>query len=239
MAKFGKWIAGGLGWAFMGPVGGIIGFLLGSVIDEIPTGGLQQAGKTTSGDFAVSLLVLVAALMKADGKVLRSELNYVRNYLIQAFGTESAAEAVQLLQRLLKQDIPVDEVTMQMRQRMDYASRLQLLHFLYGIANADKELHPAEIRLISHIADMLGIADADQQSLNAMFYDDVDAAYKVLNISPTATDEDVKKAYRKMAVKYHPDKVDYLGEEIKKAAENKFQQLNAAYEKIKNKREMK
>ncbi|HYX09559.1 MAG TPA: TerB family tellurite resistance protein [Bacteroidales bacterium] len=239
MAKFGKWIAGGLGWAFMGPVGGIIGFIVGSVIDEIPGNSLQQTGQTTSGDFAVSLLVLVAALMKADGRVMRSELNWVKNYLEQTFGRASAAEAIQLLQKLLKQEIPVDDVALQMRQRMDYASRLQLLHFLYGIANADKELHPDEIRLINHIADMLGISADDKQSVNAMFYDDVEAAYKVLNISPSATDDEVKKAYRKMAVKNHPDKVGYLGDDIKKAAENKFQQLNAAYEKIKKKRGIK
>jgi DnaJ like chaperone protein len=69
-----------------------------------------------------------------------------------------------------------------------------------------------------------------------MFVKDTDSAYKILEIEPNATNEEVKKAYKKMAVKYHPDKVSHLGEDVRKAAEEKFQNLNAAYNEIKKQR---
>jgi DnaJ like chaperone protein len=60
-----------------------------------------------------------------------------------------------------------------------------------------------------------------------------------LEIDSSATDDEVKKAYRKQAMKHHPDKVSHLGEEIRKAAEEKFQKLNEAYERIKSARGIK
>ena len=71
-----------------------------------------------------------------------------------------------------------------------------------------------------------------------MFVKDTGSAYKILEISPDASDEEVKKAYRELAKKYHPDKVAHLGEEVKRAAEEKFTRLNAAYEAIKEERGM-
>ena len=237
MGTFTKWLAGGLGWAFFGPLGGILGFVLGSFIDSSDiTQQKKPDGTTTTGDFAVSLLVLVAAVMKADGKVLRSELDYVKAYFIKVFGESSAGEAMILLRDLLKQEIDMKAVTLQIRSRLDYASRLQMLHFLYGIANADNRLHPGELNILQLIAGYLGISARDQVSIKAMFFDEIDASYKILEVSPSATNEEIKKAYRSMAVKYHPDKVAYLGEDIKRAANEKFQKVNESYEKIKKER---
>jgi DnaJ like chaperone protein len=232
MAKFGKWIAGGLGWGFFGPIGGLVGFALGSILDhaEIRTSGME--GPTTRGDFAVSLLVLVAAVMKADDKVLRSELNYVKTYFVRSFGEESAAEAIQMLRNILQQQIPLEQVCIQIRDHLDYSSRLQLLHFLFGISASDNEVHPREVEIIARIATLLNISGPDHDSVKAMFVKDTNWAYKVLEIEPTATEEDIKKAYRKMAMLHHPDKVAYLGDDLKKAANEKFRNINLAYETI-------
>ncbi len=237
MGKWGKWIGGGLGWAFLGPLGGILGFVLGSVLDGAQQG--EGAARTTQGDFSVSLLVLLAAVMKADGTVKRSELDFVKQYLVQSVGEDHAREAVRMLRDILKQHIPIVDVSRQIKMYLDYPGRLQLLHLLYGLSGADGQFHPKELEMIELIAVNMGISEADRKSIRSMFVPDTNAAYKILEISPSATDEEVKKAYRKMAVKYHPDKVSYLGEEYQRSAKEKFQKIQEAYEQIRKERGMK
>lgn len=252
MAKFGKWIGAGLGALAGGPIGAIFGFVIGSAFDtKSPNGDgsyynsndpYQQGGnrytqkQTTQGGYAVSLLVLIAAVMKADGKALKSELNYVRDFFEHNFGRESANEAINMLHDILQQEIPVNDVCHQIQRNMDHPSRLQLLHFLFGIAAADGKVDDIEIKVIARIAINLGISSKDYESIKSMFIQDTDAAYKILEIDPSASDEEVKKAYRRMAMKYHPDKVSHLGEDVEKSANEKFRQVNKAYEDIKKQR---
>lgn len=238
MGNFAKWIGGGLGWVVAGPIGILIGFLLGSLVDSMTTDIVQSTpGKTTPGDYAISLLVLIAAIMKSDGKVMKSELDYVKRFLVQNFGTEGAQEALTILKDLLKQEIPVEDVCDQISSKMDYASKLQLMHFLYGISHSDGRMEEPELRLVEKIAHALGIRSADNESIKAMFVSNtLDSAYKILEVDPSASNEEIKKAYRNLAVQYHPDKVAYLGEEFRVAANEKFQKLNEAYEKIKKER---
>lgn len=236
MAKYGKWLTGGLGWAFFGPIGGLLGFVLGSLIDSAEVHTSNGNIGTTRGDFVASMVILIAAVMKADGKILKAELDYVKKYFVQVFGEQKAQEAILLLRDLLKKDIPIQEVTFQIRHHLDYSSRLQLLHFLYGVANSDGHIDISELNLIDLISHQLGINKKDSDSIKSMFVANTDSAYKILEIDPSVSDEEVKKAYRKMAVKYHPDKVSYLGEEVQNAAKEKFQKVNEAFEKIKKER---
>ncbi len=239
MANFTRWIAGGLGWAFFGPIGGILGFVVGSVVDGTQIQGRTgklEAGRTTTGDFAVSLLVLIAAVMKADGQVLKSELDYVKKYFVQAFGESSAGEAIMMLRDILNQDINVKDVSLQIKARMDYSSRLQMMHLLFGVSYADGKVHPLELQILQQIAGYLGISTKDFDSIKAMFIENTDGAYSILEVERSATNEEIKKAYRKMAVKYHPDKVSYLGEEFRNTANEKFKKVNEAYDKIKKER---
>ena len=230
-----KWFFGALGWSMFGPIGGILGYAIGS---QSGSNSKVTRSGTNSGDFGASLLILLAAVMKADGKILKSELDYVKNFLINNFGQNHANQALQMLKKILEKDFPLNQVCGQIQQNMDHSSRLQIMHVLFGLSAADGEVHPEEIRVIKTIGNYLNISQPDFESIQAMFYNDTASAYKVLEINKSATDTEVKKAYRKMAVKYHPDKVGHLGDDFQKMAEEKFKQLNEAYSRIKKERGM-
>lgn len=244
------WIGAGLGFVLTGPIGAIVGGILGSVIErsgvthgtqfkqQIPPGRQRQQSNTVQGDFSVSLLVLIAAVMKADGKVLKSELDYVKVQLERMVGAAAMPQSLQLLRDILKQEIPVQQVCQQISANLAYSYRLELLHLLFGISQADGEVHPDEVKVIDKIAFYLDISREDIASIKAMFIKDAKSAYKILEIETTASDDEVKKAYRKMAVKFHPDKVAHLGDELQEQAKQKFQEVQKAYEDIKKERGM-
>ncbi len=235
--KFGKWIGAGLGWTIGGPIGALLGFAFGSFVDSSDLEQFDRNPKvTTQGDFMVSLLVMVAAIMKADQRVLRSELDFVKRFLVGSFGENKAADMLRMLRDILKQDIPLREVTGQIRSRMDYASRLQLMHVIFGIAYSDGEIDRSELIQIEQSALDLGISEADIDSLKGMFIKSNDWAYHVLEVPVNATTEEIRKKYRQLALKNHPDKVSYLGEEIRRNAEEKFSRIKEAWEVIKKDR---
>ena len=255
-----KWIFGAVGWALYGPIGGIIGFMVGAAaenrgVKKLPGAnsdvGYNGGGNSSNGgygsgyspqeqrnSFMISLLVLSTAVMKADGKVLRSELEYVKVFIKNNFGEDAMADALKIIQGLLKKNINVPQVCAQIKVNMVIAQRLQLYHYLAGIAKADGVFSQDEYKLLVDVASYLGINSKDAASILEMYGGSASDPYKILEIESNASDEEVKKAYRRMAVKYHPDKLDNLGEDVKRAANEKFKSVQEAYEKIKQERGM-
>lgn len=261
-----KWIGAALGWSFGGPIGAIVGLALGSLGDTFSTGEknpfgnqpersrngddyrgrrpepnyrtqTQRRTQTSSGDFEVSLLILSSIVIKADGVQDQRELDFVRQQFVNMYGKDRANNAFRLFKEINKQNnISTRQVCLQIRQMMDHASRLQLMHFLFGIAKADGMVTEDEERQIHTIAGYLGVSSRDYESIKAMFYNSSDNAYKILEITKNASTDEIKKAYRKMVKKYHPDKVEHLGEEHKKGAEDKFKQVQKAYEQLQKER---
>lgn len=266
-----KWIGGLLGWASGGPIGALLGYFVGSVIEngmesfrtlsgggqsgqgswqggyrtgqqtysgtsssERRTGGYSSAEQRNS--FMLSLLVLSSAVIRADGKYLQSEMDYVRAFVRRNFGFVAENEAMNILEGLKGKDIDIYAVGGQIAANMNYSQRLQLFHYLADLANADGEVCENERRVLSSIATAIGITSSDADSILAMFSKAEESAYTVLEISPEATDDEVKKAYRRLAMKYHPDKVAQLGPDVQEAAKAKFQSIQSAYEKIKKER---
>jgi DnaJ like chaperone protein len=238
-----------LGKSFFGI---IIGFVIGSVIDSVK---IVTARKGAAGedifdyyrqqasrsheDFATMLMALSAAVMKADGRPLKSELEYIKAFFAQQFGPQYTREHLQILKHFLDAPgIPLDKICNDIKFRTQVEVRIQLLHYLFGIAKADGHVAETEIHVLKNIANLLSIPSHDFESVKNMFYRDVNSDYHVLGIEPSASDEEVKKAYRQMAVRYHPDKVGHMGEEYQKGANEKFQKIQEAYENIKKNRGM-
>ena len=261
-----KWIGGFLGWVTMGPIGALIGFLLGKAVDtyidgshQLPggdsaggQGGYQQPGgyqRTTTNrrytadeqrnSFFVSLLVLSSAVIKADGKTLPAELNFVREFFRSNFGEQAAQQAMQILQQLDRQQVNIYSVGDQIASNMNYSQRMQLLQYLVQIAMADGSFDKSEKSVLEAIASVIRLTSTDAASIISMYYKEEQSAYTILEISPSATDDEVRAAYRRMAMKNHPDRVATLGPEVQKAAAERFQQIHDAYETIKKQRGMK
>jgi len=235
---YGKWITGAVGWALGGPIGGILGFAVAAFLEgnsEHVTG-TPYTKTEERNSFLVSLLVLSSTVMKADGRIMKSELDFVKKFIAQNFGQEAAIESSRLLKDILTKDVDIISVGAQIKGYMNPESRIQLLHFLTGIALADGTVSSDELVVLRKIALALGIHQNESESVFAMFDKGIDAAYQVLEIDKGATDEEVKKAYKKLAVKHHPDKVSSLGSDVQKAAEERFKSIAEAYEKIKKDR---
>ena len=246
MSIFGKIIAGGLGWTLGGPIGAIIGVLMASLFESKDKSD-YQTNTTTEGsyrrtapanDFQIVLLILMAAVVKADGKVQKAELSVVKRFLVQNYGEDAAREAWQILNQLLKQNINVADVAMQCAANLNYSTRLQLINMLFSIAAGDGAVNNAEVNVIRNISHYMRVADADLASISAMFIkqSNPDWAYQVLELSPNCSDDEIKKAYRRMAMKYHPDKVNSLGEEVRQNATEKFRKVKEAYDYLKQQR---
>ena len=229
-----KWIWGGLGWAIGGPIGGILGYALGAMGQSI-----NYAGQTKGGDFLSVILILFASVMKADGVQKKSELEYIKKFLVSQFGVNQTKQLLQIFKKILEQDYSLEEVCLQIKSKMDKASRLQLIHILFGLSQSDGDVHPKEIKVINKISNLLGISNTEYQSIESMFKEDLDSAYKVLGINSNSTNLEIKKAYRRMANKFHPDKIAHLGEEYKNIAQEKFKSVSDAYHKIKKDRNIK
>ena len=252
MGSFTKWLGAGLGFSLGGPIGAAIGFAIGRFVDGFSDEDLNEekrayqrrvntgrgSEETQSGDFEMSLLVLASIVIKSDGKVDQRELDFVRIQFVSMYGKQRANNAFKIFSAIIQKEVSARQVCIQIRQNMSHASRLQLLHFLFGVAKADQFVAEEEVEEIKKIAGYLNINPRDFESIKAMFYNSSENSYKILEIEKSASNAEVKRGYRKMVKKYHPDKLQGLGEEHLKGANEKFQSIQSAYESIKNERGM-
>ncbi len=244
-----KWIGAIIGFSFRGFVGAVIGFVVGSLLDTLFGGNNAQRaqrrfkaefqGNVSPGDFELNLLSLASIVIKADGKVKQSELDYVRQYFVKSYGKERANATFRTFNEVIKKrEISAQRICEYIRPRLSYEVRLQVLHFLFAIANSDGHVSDAEKNTLLEIARYLQIYRKDFESIQAMFVKSADDAYTILEVDKNASNDEIKKAYRQMAKKYHPDKLQHMDEAYQKGAQEKFTKVQEAYERIQKEREM-
>lgn len=246
---YGKWIGGLMGFVTMGPLGALAGFAIGSLFDnanenDIETSGSQNEYAGQRNSFLFSMLVMASYIIRADGRIMHSEMEFVRNFLRNNFGEVAVSEGEQILMNLFEQRKQMDksnpmafkntihECGAQIASNMSYEERLQLLRFLTQIAQSDGNVCKEEIEALKEVALAMGLSYQEVESMLNMRGKSLDEAYKVLEISPNASDDEIRAAYKKMVLKHHPDRVATLGEDIRKAAEEKLQDINNAKERI-------
>ena len=251
----GKWIGGIIGFMAGGPLGALAGYALGSLIElggntasyttDYGNGQTEEdvfAGQRNS--FLFSMLVMASYIIRADGRIMHSEMEYVRQFLRMNFGEEAVIQGEQILLNLFEQRKQMErqnpmafkntihECGAQIAANLPYEQRLQLLDFLVNIAKSDGSVCSEEIAALKEVAQCMELSPKEVESMLNLSGNSLEEAYKVLEIDPSATNEEVRTAYRRLALKHHPDRVATLGEDVKKAAEEKFQQINNAKERI-------
>jgi len=245
-----KWILTIIGFMAYRFVGSVIGFMIGSRIDYNKNKVKTTSGKFGRGfqmpnsprykkqkpiDFEIKLLSLASLVIKSDGEVNASELDYVRRYFVKSYGKEKANETFRTFNDVIKsQKVNKQELASLIKDHTEYHSRLQILHFLFSIANSDGQISKAELTLIIDIGNIFEIYYKDFESIRAMFaeVEKPESAYTILELEPDADITEIKKAYRTMVKKYHPDKLQHLPEHLIKGAEEKFRSVQKAYEQL-------
>ena len=258
-----KWIGGFFGLLSGGPIGALAGFVLGALFDAMGTRGVEPMGgiytgqsqetinRGTRNGFLFSLLTLASYVIKADGKIMHSEMEMVRAFLRQNFGEQAVQEGEDIMRRLFERQKQMEaqqpgsyrqtisDCCRQLASILPESQRLQMLSFLAAIAKADGNIHAQEIAALREITSLLGLSEADLNSMLNLGATSLDDAFQVLEVSANATDDEVRAAYKRMAVKHHPDRVASLGEDVRKAAEEKMQKINEAKDLIYKARGMK
>lgn len=237
-----RWFLALLGFFIYRLPGAFIGYLVGYYLDQIKvskSGFSQRREQVSPADFELNLLSLASLVIKADGSVSQKELDYVRMYFVQAYGKDRANAIFRTFNEVIKKrEVNAQTICDYLRQRTRYEARLQIIHFLFNVADADGYVSPLEVDKIRSMANFLGLRSADFESIKAMFFKSADSAYTILEIEKSATDNEVKAAYRTMVKKYHPDKLQHMDEAHQKGAEAKFRKVREAYEQIQKERGM-
>ena len=257
----GKWIGGVMGFMSMGPLGALAGYFIGAWFDR-KTAESQGAAQGTAEErarfeqgqrnsFLFSMLVMASYVMRADKRVMHSEMEFVRRFLRTNFGESAVEQGEQILLKLFAEAKRLDQASptayremifdcgRQIAANLNYGERLQLLNFLIRIAQSDGTVCAEEVVALREVAQAMQLSAGEMDSMLNLKGDSLADAYKVLEIEPSATDDEVRAAYRRLALKHHPDRVAALGEDVRRAAEEKFQQINNAKERIYKARGMK
>ena len=278
MSTFSKWLFVGLGWAIGGPIGGIIGYMIGRAFSSDDNADGQHSSRPgghhgpyhntgSQADVNIALMVLIAAVMKADGEVKRSELDFVKRFLLTNYGEKRGKEMLQVIKQMTEQEINVSEVCYQIKVNTDYNTRYHMIDFLFDLGGADGQFDTSETRVLHQISQHLGVAASDYRSIyerhvgrtysnSSRYYSGSGSGYqshsrsrastaesydkdpyRVLGIDSSATDDEVRKAYRRMAMKYHPDRVAGMSKEMQRNATEQMKEINRAYDVIKQRRD--
>ena len=234
-SEYTKWIGGVAGFMYGGFLGAFVGYHLGKAIGS----NFGSKKKMFEMSFEMSLLVLATMVIRADGKIKKSELDCVRLFFIQSFGKRKADIYFKVFNEIKQKPFPsIRSVCLEINQNVNHKTRLQIIHFLFSLAHSDGDLDALETNIIRKISKYFWINDYDFNSIEAMFLNknNISNSYKVLGVGESASDNEIKQAYRKIVKKYHPDRLGDVGADVVKMAKEKFQSVKDAYDQIKLKR---
>lgn len=264
MAWWGKIIGGAFGYMLGGPLGALLGATLGHNVDaglaepfEGAGAGRARAREGVQGAFFTATFAVMGHICKADGRVSNSEIDLARSLIAQMdLSPAQARTAMRLFNEGKAEGFPLDAILRQLRAALQSRSRLarMFIEIQLAAACADGHLDAAERRLLLHVCAQLGFSSQEFERLEAMAQAEAShgrgawreepgryqlgEAFAILNLKPTASNDEVKRAYRRLMNQHHPDKLLARGmpEEMMRVATEKTREIRESYERIREAR---
>ncbi|SDO99207.1 DnaJ domain-containing protein [Desulforhopalus singaporensis] len=206
----------------------------------------EQSQTESHNRFVWLLVQILIHTAKIDGQITRAEVQTIHRFFQTnlRYNQTQMAWVKELIKEAAQAEQSLDALLHEFKSTFTYEPRLILLELVYQILYTKTEVPEYELNIARYIADYLDISSYDQKTVEAKYryhqqyrsYGAADSSakhYASLGLEKGATFEEIKKAYRKLSMQYHPDKVSHLGEEFKKVAEEKMKEINAAYDYFK------
>lgn len=198
----------------------------------------QQEQQEKRRRFATCFARAFLFVARADGVTRPSEMAVVDRFFTQKLGFRAADE--QLLDRALSEAETnlgtIETLCAEIRRELNRAEILTLFNGLYDVATIDGDLGKSESAIISQLADMLGVTNAELRQIRALFVPEAPEHYALLGLMPEASVSEIKSAFHRAVLENHPDRVAHLGEQAARMATQRFLEVQKAYEAIRQER---
>jgi DnaJ like chaperone protein len=236
------WFFGaGLGWFVGGPLGAIVGAAIQSALSSRTRQQLRGSQGQTNAEaiFVTNLVAIMTKICMADGHISKEERNVIHNFFAKSLGY--SGEELRFIDAIInetdRRDPDLRQICLAIDKFANHEQRFVLLDLAYNIAAVDHVITDSEQRAIDEIVSAFNLSHEEHESIKARHpIAKAGDHYTVLGVDSSASNEELKKAYKHLAKQYHPDKVNHLGEELVEFAHQKFQDINESYQALKKQR---
>ncbi|MFQ5900170.1 MAG: TerB family tellurite resistance protein [Thermodesulfobacteriota bacterium] len=231
-----------LGWFFGGPLGAVVGAAIQKTLSSNTRHRIEHSQISTNPEaiFVTNLVAIMTKISMADGNISREERAVIHNFFKRSlgYGGEELRFIEAIINETARRDPDLFQVCNAFNRFADHEKRLILLDLAYNVATIDQVITDGEERTINEIVAALGISSDEHERIKVRFSvaDKKKGPYTVLGIHQSASNDEIKRAYKQLATQYHPDKVAHLGGELVDFATAKFKEINGSYQTLKKER---
>lgn len=245
MGWMGKIVGGTLGFALGGPLGAIAGAALGHTFDASDE---QYSRKRLSYHeeaqmtFFVATFSMLAKVASVDGRISPEEIHTVKNFMVNELNLnpESQRFAAEIFETAINSPMTFEDFAGQFY--LQFRNQPQLLDVMIDVllrlSVADGTLSESEEKLINSATRIFHFSEQKYSELKSRYAPDFEKYYAILGTNSKASDDEIKRQYRKLVKEYHPDKIASKGlpEEFTKLANDKFREIQDAYDAVRKER---